>query len=95
MAQSVVLNNGGLPAGVQFVEGAVRDFERLAWAAEGCECDIHLAALDTALWVRSGRSNRRARDSTHWFGGGFIGSRNPQLKTPETAGHFAAKPLHS
>ncbi|HJT43161.1 MAG TPA: NAD(P)-dependent oxidoreductase [Rhizomicrobium sp.] len=34
-----------LPAGVQFVEGDIRDFQRIAAAAEGCNSGIHLAAL--------------------------------------------------
>jgi nucleoside-diphosphate-sugar epimerase len=34
-----------LPAGVEFVEGDVRDFKRIVAAAEGCDSGIHLAAL--------------------------------------------------
>src|SRR5579871_5848005 len=39
------LKNDGLPTGVQFIQGDVRDFNRLALAAEGCDCGVHLAAL--------------------------------------------------
>jgi nucleoside-diphosphate-sugar epimerase len=37
------LKNAGLLSGVQFFEGDVRDFKRLALAAEGCDSGIHLA----------------------------------------------------
>ena len=40
------LKNDDLPTAVQFIEGDVRDFKRLALAAEGCDGGIHLAALD-------------------------------------------------
>ncbi len=39
------LKGDGLPPGVRFVEGDVRDFSRLAEAAEGCDAGIHLAVL--------------------------------------------------
>lgn len=39
------LEKRGLPDGVRFVEGDVRDFERVAWAADGCDAGIHLAVL--------------------------------------------------
>ena len=39
------LRNEGLRAGIRFVDGDVRDFKRLARAAEGCDGGIHLVAL--------------------------------------------------
>jgi nucleoside-diphosphate-sugar epimerase len=39
------LKKESLLAGIQFVEGDVRDFKRVALAADGCDSGIHLASL--------------------------------------------------
>ena len=80
------LENRGLPDGVRFVEGDVRNFKHLAQAAENCDSGIHLAAL-------AGEADAEDIISTNLLGafGFLVAARNAGFRNSVIA---SSAPVH-